>query len=449
MSRDDLKCYGFRKYGRTILKSKPKKIASAVLIGLLIFALGTFSTTYTNSVGVPWLKALANKIPKELARDANLDFSYPRVIGTSLFTFKTTDVFSKRGVFQIALDDDGKLFAIDRDYGHLYLWNPSDNSIEKLPNVFKTLGLSSNNLNLVMDIHFAFSKLFVSIVVPSEDQKCEQLIAFELTRESNLILKSKEFFRSPCTEDRLNPRMWAGRFTNSKKSLFLSVGDQRYDRSGFPKQGRVIQNEIKNSGSVFGKILIFPATLESFEVFSSGHRNAQGLFYSSATSKLYESEHGTVGGDEINVLKKGYDYGWPKVGYGSSYGWIFSSGEKNPDKVRGSNFNSTLNKTFGFIRGTHPGYEKPMFSWYPSVAVGALKEVSGVSKLTEWRTNILVATFADNGIHRLEVSDGKIVLDEKIDVGGRVRDFEITELGELFVAYDKNNLILLKPSKNL
>ena len=428
---------------------KFKKIVSAGLVCVLIFILGAFSTSYTNNVGVPWLKALANKIPKELARTVNVDFSYPREIETSLFTFKTSKVFPKRGVFQIASGNDGKLYAIDRDHGNLYLWDPNVNTIQEFPNVFKTIGLSSDSTNLVMDLHFAFSKLYVSIVVPSDDQKCEQLVAFELIAESNSILKAMEFFKSPCTEDRLNPWMWAGRFTNSNQNLFLSVGDQRYDRSGFPKQGKVIQAEIGNVNSVFGKILTFSTSLQKFEIYSSGHRNAQGLFYSIATSKLYESEHGTVGGDEVNILKKGYDYGWPKVGYGRAYGWVFASGEPNPDKVKGSNFNSILNDKFGFIRGMHPGYEKPIFSWYPSVAVGALKEVSSISKLREWRTNLLVATFTDNGIHRLESANGRIVLDEKIDFGGRVRDFEITDSGGLFVAYDENNLIFLMPSKNL
>ncbi len=431
------------------MQFKSKNSVFTLLIALLIFVLGAFSTSYTNNVGVPWLKALANKIPKAIARDVNVDFSYPRVIESSLFTFKTSEVFPKRGVFQIALADNGNLFAVDRNSGDLYQWNPTGNEIDNLPNVFKAIRLIPNTSNAVMDLHFAFSKLFISIVVPSDDQKCEQLVAFELSIKSSSVLNSKEFFRSPCTEDRSNPQMWAGRFTNSNDSLYLSVGDQRFDRSGFPKQGKTIQFEIGNKESVFGKILEFAPDLQRFEIFSSGHRNAQGLFYSDTANSLYESEHGSVGGDEINILEKGKDYGWPKVGYGRAYGWIFSSGEKNPDKVPGSNFNSFLKEKYGFIRGTHPGYEKPLFSWYPSVAVGALKQVSNTSKLSEWRTNLLVATLVDGGIHRLEISNGRILLDEKIDFAGRIRDFEISNSGGLFIAYDQNNLIYLIPSKNL
>ena len=188
-------------------------------------------------------------------------------------------------------------------------------------------------------------------------------------------------------------------------------------------------------------------SISDFEIYSSGHRNAQGLHYSIDSKRLYESEHGSLGGDEINILEKGVDYGWPEVAYGRAYGWLFASGEKNPDSVPGTDFNSVLKEKHGFIRGTHPNYAKPLISWYPSVAVGALKQVSNTSALKEWRTNLLVATFADNGMHRIEMLNGRVVLDEQIDTGGRVRDFEITESGMLFIAYDESNLIYLKPKK--
>ena len=429
------------------MKNKFILILSACLLVISTFVLGAFSSSFTNGVGVPWLQVLANKLPKELARDLNVDFSYPRIIQSSMFAFNTSQVFPKRGIFQIAAKDEGQVFAVERNLGDLYLWDPEMGKVTKITNLFNLVTTDPTKKLLVMDLHWSFNKLYASVVVPKDDDSCESLRAFEFTLANQGISNFFEFFNSPCIEDKSNPGMWAGRFTNSSENLYMSVGEQRFDRSGFPKNGAVTKAEISNVDSVFGKVLKFSTKLSDFEIYSSGHRNAQGLHYSIDSKRLYESEHGSLGGDEINILEKGVDYGWPEVAYGRAYGWLFASGEKNPDSVPGTDFNSVLKEKHGFIRGTHPNYAKPLLSWYPSVAVGALKQVSNTSALKEWRTNLLVATFADNGMHRIEMLNGRVVLDEQIDTGGRVRDFEITESGMLFIAYDESNLIYLKPKK--
>ena len=429
------------------MKNKFILILSACLLVISTFVLGAFSSSFTNGVGVPWLQVLANKLPKELARDLNVDFSYPRSIQSSMFAFNTSHVFPKRGIFQIAAKDEGQVFAVERNLGDLYLWDPEMGKVTKITNLFNLVTTDPTKKLLVMDLHWSFNKLYVSVVVPKDDDSCESLRAFEFTLNNQGISNFFEFFNSPCIEDKSNAGMWAGRFTNSSENLYMSVGEQRFDRSGFPKNGAVTKAEISNRDSVFGKVLKFSTKLSDFEIYSSGHRNAQGLHYSIDSKRLYESEHGSLGGDEINILEKGVDYGWPEVAYGRAYGWLFASGEKNPDSVPGTDFNSVLKEKHGFIRGTHPNYAKPLISWYPSVAVGALKQVSNTSALKEWRTNLLVATFADNGMHRIEMLNGRVVLDEQIDTGGRVRDFEITESGMLFIAYDESNLIYLKPKK--
>jgi glucose/arabinose dehydrogenase len=429
------------------MKNKLLLIFTACFLIAATFVLGAFSSSFTNGVGVPWLKVLANKLPKEIARDLNIDFSYPRSIQSSMFTFNTSHVFPERGIFQIAAKDEGQVFAVERNNGDLYLWDPEIGLVTKVANLFNLVSTGPTKKLLVMDLHWSFNKLYLSVVIPNEDESCESLKAFEFSLKNQSISDVYEFFKSPCMEDRSNPGMWAGRFTNSSENLYMSVGEQRFDRSGFPKNGDVIKAEILKRDSVFGKVLKFSSKLSDYEIYSAGHRNAQGLYYSIDSNRLYESEHGSLGGDEINILENGIDYGWPEVAYGRAYGWLFASGEKNPDTVPGTEFNTVLKEKYGFVRGTHPKYAKPLLSWYPSVAVGALKQVSNTSVLTEWRSSLLVATFADKGMHRIEMLNNRVVLDEQIDMGGRVRDFEITNSGMLFIAYDEGNLIYLKPKK--
>ena len=297
------------------------------------------------------------------------------------------------------------------------------------------------------DLHFAFNKLFLSVTLPDQKYSCASLNLMELVLDKNLRLVSKKMiFSTPCMISD-NPLMWAGRIANSSKSLFLSVGEQRYDPSGFPKTDSLSKSEITKKDSVFGKVLEFNLDFFKFNLYSSGHRNAQGLYYSQDDGLLFESEHGPFGGDEVNILRKGHDYGWPFRTFGKPYP-LFNTGEIK-DETRSYNPSKGIDKLlskFGAKTGSHVGFSSPIFSWIPGVGAGNILSVQKKSHFKDWRGDLVVSLMQDKSLHRLKLDKGSVILDERIQLGVRIRDFILTDSGFLIMATDEGQLLFYETS---
>lgn len=155
------------------------------------------------------------------------------------------------------------------------------------------------------------------------------------------------------------------------------------------------------------------------EIWSYGHRNPQGLFYDKATSTLWEVEHGPKGGDELNKIEKGKNYGWPVITYGIDY-----NGEPISDITE------------------KDGMEQPVWYWKPSIGTCGMTLVTS-DKYPGWKGNALVGGLALTHIARIELNDGKYVSYEKLLEGiGRVRAVEQSPDGELYVAVQAPGLIV-------
>jgi glucose/arabinose dehydrogenase len=127
------------------------------------------------------------------------------------------------------------------------------------------------------------------------------------------------------------------------------------------------------------------------EIWSYGHRNPQGLIYDKERSALYDHEHGPQGGDEINLVEKGKNYGWPVITYGINYD--------------GTPITDITSKD---------GMEQPVWYWVPSIAPCGMTKVTG-DKYPEWKNNFLVGALALKHIARVELdADGKYVKQEKL-----------------------------------
>lgn len=292
---------------------------------------------------------------------------------------------------------------------------------------------------LRLQIDTAFGQLFFSVVLPSKDNSCLALHAFkfDVVDSNNDPI---EIFKTPCIEDLLNPFLFGGRFANSKERLFLSIGDQRFDRSGFLKNTPIAVSERANLQSVFGTIIMFEKNYSDYLIYSKGHRNVQGLYYSLDDKVLYASEHGPQGGDEVNIIRQGNHYGWPFVTFGKPYGWAFSSSDPDPNSLPGANYEESLNRV-GHFSGTHTGYTAPIFSWAPSQGAGAIFKVQSSTALKDWKNQLLVVAMARTSIHRLVLDDDKVIFDEEIPVNFRVRDFVLQPDGALILSLDEGSLI--------
>jgi glucose/arabinose dehydrogenase len=152
------------------------------------------------------------------------------------------------------------------------------------------------------------------------------------------------------------------------------------------------------------------------EIYSYGHRHVQGVVFDRATGTLYAHEHGPRGGDELNVISPGANYGWPIISYGRDY----SRAKITPFTER-------------------PGMEQPRAHWVPSIAPGGLTLYDG-ALFSEWRGSLFVAALAESSVRRVSLeSAGQPGTQEVLftEVGERMRDVRTGPDGALYLVTDE------------
>ena len=151
------------------------------------------------------------------------------------------------------------------------------------------------------------------------------------------------------------------------------------------------------------------------ELWSYGHRNVQGAAIHPETGKLWISEHGPRGGDELNVLEPGGNYGWPLVSHGVEY-----SGQP-----------------VGRGRRSAPGLEDPVSTWTPAIAPGGIAFYRS-GAFPGWRGNLLVSGLRARAILRLELEGEAVVHEERLiaDEGRRIRDVAVGPDGVIYALTD-------------
>ncbi len=157
-------------------------------------------------------------------------------------------------------------------------------------------------------------------------------------------------------------------------------------------------------------------------IYSYGHRNPQGLAKHPETGKIWEHEHGPRGGDEINIVQIGKNYGWPVITYGINY-----SGTKITDET------------------SRPGMEQPLYQWTPSIAPSGMTFVTS-DKYPKWKGNLLVGSLSFQDLERLELKNNKVTYREKLlDGMGRVRNVRQGPDGFIYVGIEGKGIYRLVP----
>jgi aldose sugar dehydrogenase len=163
------------------------------------------------------------------------------------------------------------------------------------------------------------------------------------------------------------------------------------------------------------------------EIWSYGHRNPQGLALHPTTGKLWEHEHGPRGGDEINIIEPGRNYGWPVIGYGIDY--------------NGARIHQSTQKA---------GMEQPIWYWVPSIAPSGMAFMTG-SLFPAWRGNLFVGALAGEILVRLELDGEKVVKEERLlqQLRERIRDVRQGPDGALWLVTDNSagRLLRVAPGK--
>jgi glucose/arabinose dehydrogenase len=157
------------------------------------------------------------------------------------------------------------------------------------------------------------------------------------------------------------------------------------------------------------------------EIWSYGHRNMQGLDID-ASGEVWENEFGPRGGDEINLIKPGKDYGWPTITYGIEYG-----GEPIGDAIQ-----------------QKAGMEQPVYYWDPVVSPSGMSFYKG-NAIPEWENNLFVSCLSSVHIARLVIKNNKVVAEERLleDKSQRFRDIAYVD-GKLYTVTDSGKLYLIR-----
>ncbi len=159
------------------------------------------------------------------------------------------------------------------------------------------------------------------------------------------------------------------------------------------------------------------------EKFTLGNRNMQGAALHPQTGELWTHEHGPQGGDEVNVMRSGRNYGWPVISYGVNYGIGTKIGEGN----------------------AKAGMEQPLHVWVPSIAPSGMAFYTG-DKFPNWKGNLLVGALKDDMLVRLQLDGEKVMKEERLIKGviGRIRDVRVGPDGFVYLLTDERDGVVAR-----
>ena len=229
------------------------------------------------------------------------------------------------------------------------------------------------------------------------------------------------------TPDSRKGQHFGGRMEfDNENYLFFSIGD-RGNRNVNPQDitidgGKIYR--IKDDGTIPEDNPFYNDGNAKKAIYSYGHRNPQGMFKHPESGKIWTNEHGPRGGDEINIIEKGKNYGWPKITYGINY----------------SGTTITKNKSL-------PNMEQPLYYWIPSIAPSSFEYISS-EIYPDWKGSLLAGALVFKYIERIVLEDDIVVSRSKIAENlGRPRDIKQGPDGYIYVSIENKGVYKIMPNK--
>jgi len=259
---------------------------------------------------------------------------------------------------------------------------------------------------LIKDVLILNNEIYISYAeFRSEEKKC-----FTMNISKAKISKKELVFETFFKSKDCQWNLWTGRMVfynhDGKEGLLLAT-------TAVCKEIDLAQDD----NSIFGKILFIDFETKNYKIFSKGHRNPQGLTVEK--NFIISTEHGPIGGDEINLIQFGQNYGWPISSYGETDICV-----KEP-----------LKEGYDYLKNhSDHGFIEPIYSFVPSIGINQIIKVP--DNFSEyWKNNFLVISLAGNTIYRIlfDQNFSKIVYHEKIFIGKRMRDIVYSEEYNVFL----------------
>ena len=237
------------------------------------------------------------------------------------------------------------------------------------------------------------------------------------------FVEQQTVYKAPAALYRTGENHFGSRLVFDKGYLFFSIGERgKQDDAQDVTRPNGKVHRIFDDGRVPDDNPLVGQSGALATIWSYGHRNPQGLAQDPSTGLLYDAEHGPRGGDELNLVQKGRNYGWPVITYGMNY-----DGTPMTDLT------------------AKEGMEQPLNYWVPSIAVSSIAFYKG-TKFPKWDGQLFLGALAQEELRRLVLADGKVTHQEVLFKGvGRVRDVVSGPDGLIYVTFDGGRVARLVP----
>jgi aldose sugar dehydrogenase len=318
--------------------------------------------------------------------------------------------------WSIAFLPEGGMLVTERPgrLEHIAAGGKSMAPVSGLPEVLT--GEHAGLLEVVLDPDFEHNRmLYLSYAHGTDDASTVRVVKARFDAVADTLADQKVIFEAqPYTQELIN---FGGRMAfDAAGLLYLTLGDRYEQGRGQDLSddwGSVIR--MRSDGSFPDDNPFAGRTDARPGIWSYGHRNPQGLAIDAQTGQIWLHEHGPQGGDELNIVQRGHNYGWPAITYGIGY-------DGKPVSAL-----------------THAeGMDQPVYYWVPSIAVSGLTLYHGDAN-PQWRGTIWLGALSGEALVRLRLEGGKVVSEERLlkEKFGRIRDVREGPDGMIYIVNDQ------------
>lgn len=350
----------------------------------------------------------------------------PDSIG-SCWTYDTPDARFRVDVVAHGLRVPGSIaflsatraFVAERQVGRLSFVDLRSGALSPLSGVPPVVGeVDGGLLDVIVHPDFASNGLIYYVYAEHTDSGNAAVVERARVDGDQLTDRKRLLNVHPYID---NVNQFGARLVLEHGFLFIAIGDRELPERAQDLStdlGKVVR--LRDDGSIPADNPFVHRAGARPEIWSLGHRNSHGLAIDPRTGALWEHEHGPRGGDEINIIRAGRNYGWPVITYGIEY-----SGEPVGDGI------------------THrAGMEQPVYFYLPSIAPTGMAFYSG-RELPRWRNNLFLGSLSYGHLNRVVLDGNRVVREERLlrDRGWRIREVRMGLDGQLYLGVESGLLV--------
>ena len=354
-----------------------------------------------------------------------LDYESNNTILTSETNYEMELVFEDENIiWAIEFFDDNSILATVKSGSLFHYKDGKKTEIKGLPEIY--LRGQGGLMDIVLHPDFKNNKwLYFSYASKGVGEKGGNTTIARAKLTDDTLVDLEVLYKG--TPNSKKGQHFGGRLEfDNDNYLYFSIGD-RGNREVNPQDitidgGKIYR--IKDDGTIPKDNPFYNTPNSKKAIYSYGHRNPQGMFKHPITGEIWTNEHGPRGGDEINIIKKGKNYGWPKITYGINY----------------SGTTITKNKSL-------PNMEQPLYYWLPSIAPSSFEYISS-NIYPNWNGSLIAGALVFSHIERIGLKNNKVVSRSKIAEGlGRPRDVKQGPDGFIYASIENKGVYKILPKK--